>query len=675
MHRVEVVRRRTWQVPFRRGRIDGLDGLRALAVLAVLIFHIDPEVVPGGFIGVDVFFVVSGFLITTLLIRELAKTGRVDLAAFWQRRVRRLIPALVVTVLTSVSAVWLASLFNERAQDLLYGIGRQILGAATFTSNWLEIAAGSSYFDARVPQLFSTFWSLAVEEQFYLFWPLLFLAVVALVPVARLRALLALSIAVLSLLWMAMLHDPTADATRVYYGTDTHMFGLMLGVAIAFEFSREDAGLFGSLFWERWGRVIGVSGIALLFVLFFMLSEAKSFTFLGGLGLASLASGMAISGILSGPSRYTHTLDHPALVWIGERSYGIYIWHWPVILLLQALIPTARGTLAAWAVAAIAVALTLGLAELSLRTVETPIRRQGIRATMAHWREQMQVSTPVRVGAGLAIVGLGATSIAAATAPDMTSVERSISEKEDTLEALKPQIEPGAGDGEEAVDPVDPEALKVNYTPPTGADLTIFGDSMAYTSVDALNARWPDMQIDAESNRRWEDVIPIADQLNEQGAIRRSVVFLLGTNWGIQDPAAVEGLIDRVQAGRTVVLVNTFGAGWEPELTEQLRAIADKYPNVEVADWESAAKANPDKLQSDGVHPDIPGAELMANVIAEAFDRLSQNAPEGAEGAGQGTGRGASQDVEPAPAPAPAPEGAPAPVPHPEQAPATPPYP
>ncbi|WP_459612841.1 acyltransferase family protein [Corynebacterium urogenitale] len=624
------MRRRTWQVPFRRGRIDGLDGLRALAVLAVLIFHLDPEALPGGFIGVDVFFVVSGFLITTLLIREVVKTHRINFTGFWQRRIRRLIPALIVAVLTSVTLVWLASLFNERAQDLLYGIGRQILGAATFTSNWLEIAAGSSYFDARVPQLFSTFWSLAVEEQFYLFWPLLFLATITFVPAARLRALMALGVAMASLIWMAILHDPSGDATRVYYGTDTHLFGLMLGVAIAFEFSREDAGLFGSLFWERWGRAIGVAGIVILFVLFFVLGESKSFTFLGGLGLASVASGMAISGILSGPSRYTQALDHTALVWIGERSYGIYIWHRPVILLLQALIPTARGTFAAWAVAAVAVALTLGLAELSLRIVETPIRRHGIRATLSHWRKQLPVSRPVQVGAALALLGLGATSLAAATAPEITSVERSISEKESTLNALKPQAAPGGEEqpgNEEGAAPVDPEALNVNYAPPTGEELTIFGDSMAYTSVDALNARWPGMQIDAESNRRWEDVIPIADQLNEQGAIRRSVVFLLGTNWGIQDPAAVEGLIDRVQGGRTVVLVNTFGAGWEPELTQQLRAIADKYPNVEVADWESAAKANPSMLQSDGVHPDIPGAELMADVISQAFDRLSQNAP------------------------------------------------
>ena len=139
--------KRTTPVAFRRGRIDGLDGLRALAVGAVLAFHLDPELVPGGFIGVDVFFVVSGFLITTLLIREFNKTGAVDLVAFWQRRIRRLIPAPVVTVLTSVSVTWLLSLFHDNARDLLYGIGRQLLGAATFTSNWLGIAAGFSYFD------------------------------------------------------------------------------------------------------------------------------------------------------------------------------------------------------------------------------------------------------------------------------------------------------------------------------------------------------------------------------------------------------------------------------------------------------------------------------------------------------------------------------------------------
>ncbi|MFH5822161.1 acyltransferase family protein [Georgenia sp. AZ-5] len=212
------------------GRIEGLDGLRALAVAAVLVYHLRPASLPGGFLGVDVFFVVSGFLITTLLLREIATRGRIDLARFWLRRARRLLPPLLAVVVLSVPLAWLAS------TDLLVGIGRQVLGAVTFSSNWLEIGAGSSYFDATAPQLFVNFWSLAVEEQFYLLWPA---AVAALVAAAggRRRTRVALVLAAVSAAFMAVLHTPGEDATRVYYGTDTHLFGLMIGAALAFAFA------------------------------------------------------------------------------------------------------------------------------------------------------------------------------------------------------------------------------------------------------------------------------------------------------------------------------------------------------------------------------------------------------------------------------------------------------
>lgn len=615
----------TKQIPWRRGRIDGLDGLRALAVTAVLIFHLAPEWLPGGFLGVDVFFVVSGFLITTLLIRELAKTGKINLVGFWQRRIRRLVPALVLAVTVSVSCAFVASLWSENARDLLYGVPRQILGAATFTSNWLEILAGSSYFDARVPQLFSTFWSLAVEEQFYVFWPLVFVLLTTMLRKPRQRAFIALAVAAASLAWMAVLFDPEQDPTRVYYGTDTHLFGLMLGVAIAFEFSRADGGVFGTRHWRKHGSTYASFGIALLLLLFFLLDETSPFTFRGGLGISSLASALAIAGILAGPSDYTQTLDLKPLRFIGDRSYGIYIWHWPVILILGAVAPTTFGSAGWWLQAILAVAITFALCELSLVYVETPMRRDGIRATLRRWLAAFAPKSPARRQAialgtafGLAVTG---TVAGAVSAPEMTSVERAIKQNEQALESLKPQ----APQSEAPAAPVEqPPAVEINYAPPTGEELTIIGDSMAAVSLPALVTRWPNLQIDAQSNRRWEDVPGIIDPLLEQGAVRRSVVFVMGTNWGIQDPALVEGIVERVQAGRTVVLMNSFGAGWEPGLTEQLQAIAAKYPNVTVADWASVAAANPDKLQSDGVHPNQPGEQLVADTIAAAFEQLAQ---------------------------------------------------
>src|SRR5690625_3791387 len=187
-----------------RGRwwIEGLDGWRALAVSAVLVFHLRPGTLPGGFIGVDVFFVISGFLITTLLVRELARHGRINLPRFWLRRARRLLPALVTVVVTSTVAAYFAG------GDLLVGIGRHIAGALTFSNNWVEIVAGSDYFAASTPNLFMNFWSLAVEEQFYILWPIITIVIMAFLPRTKHRLILLGGAAAISALAMAIAYTP-----------------------------------------------------------------------------------------------------------------------------------------------------------------------------------------------------------------------------------------------------------------------------------------------------------------------------------------------------------------------------------------------------------------------------------------------------------------------------------
>ncbi len=206
-------------------RYAGLDGLRAVAVLLVVIYHLFPAwFLHSGFVGVDVFFVISGFLITSLLLRERAATGRIALRAFWTRRARRLLPALAFVVTVSATLAWVIG------GDVLVGLGRQVLGAATFSYNWTSIGAGASYFGSAEPELLRNLWSLAVEEQFYVLWPLL-LPVLLLVRRPWLRALVALALAAASALWgFAVAGDAL---TRAYYGTDTHAFGLLIGVALA----------------------------------------------------------------------------------------------------------------------------------------------------------------------------------------------------------------------------------------------------------------------------------------------------------------------------------------------------------------------------------------------------------------------------------------------------------
>ncbi|MDX5400311.1 MAG: acyltransferase, partial [Actinomycetes bacterium] len=282
-------RRDTLRVAARPRDIRGLDGLRALAIVAVLVFHLRPASLTGGFLGVDVFFVVSGFLITTLLLREITARGRLNLPAFWKRRARRLVPALALVVVASVSAGLVIG------QDLLVGIGRQTLGALTFSSNWLEIAAGSSYFASTSPQLFANFWSLAVEEQFYLFWPVLFALFLALLPTWRTRIAVALGVALASAGAMALLVVPGEDATRVYYGTDTHAFGLLLGVALAFAWATES--FLDSTAWRRFSPLTGLISLAGLIALMVVLDENQAATFRGGLFAGSLLTAVLIASL------------------------------------------------------------------------------------------------------------------------------------------------------------------------------------------------------------------------------------------------------------------------------------------------------------------------------------------------------------------------------------------
>src|SRR5690554_2334493 len=369
----------------RPPRFAGLDGLRAIAVLTVILYHLAPNAMPGGFLGVDIFFVISGFLITSLLLSEHAGSGRIRLGHFWRRRARRLLPALGVLLLVCCTAAWLIG------DDLLVGLGQQVLGATTFSSNWLSIAAGRSYFDETTPELLRNLWSLAVEEQFYLLWPLVVLLLLF-VRLRWLRIAIVAAAAAASAVGMAALFVPGADATRVYYGTDTHSFGLALGAVLALlstHWSRQSAD------WRRAPKVllpiVGLLAVAALIAASFLLAADDALTYPGGLAVVAVLSGLVILGGIVPGSYLGRSLDLQPLRWIGERSYGLYLWHWPVFVLVVGVMPeTPRVGASGWMLGAIAAVITVVAAALSYRFVEQPIRRRGFRgaftAFASSWR-------------------------------------------------------------------------------------------------------------------------------------------------------------------------------------------------------------------------------------------------------------------------------------------------
>ncbi len=622
--------------PASTTHLDGLDGLRALAIGAVLVYHLDPSWLPGGFLGVDVFFVVSGFLITTLLQREALTHGRIALGRFWTRRARRLIPALVVCVVVSTVAARVAH------HDLVVHIGRQILGALTFSTNWVEIAAGSSYFDQTSPQLFMNFWSLAVEEQFYLVWPLVVAAVMtaALLRGRRVAVGLGVSlgVALLSTTLMALLYVPGEDATRVYYGTDTHVMGLMLGAALAFAWSSSWRTRYASAWLAVRGPVLGVALVTLA-ALLWVLHEDSPLTYRGGLVLACVATVVLVAALLpvgsgtgAGPhtdspvnsrtepeSRWRTLMSAEPMTWIGRRSYGIYLWHWPVIVIIGQEMRTEPGTFQYVVSAIWCVIVTIALADLSYRFVEAPIRVWGFRecGRMVWGALRFGTSWVPRVAVGAAVALVAASLVVVVTAPMRSDTEQVIAENTaEQAAAPAPAPSPSAVPTPAAGNPAQ------DWSMPTGDQIDVFGDSLIATTKGAIDYYFPGVRQDAKSNRRWSDGLAAVTARGVD--IRRATVLAFGTNAGVTEATVVQTL-DALGPHRMVVLVNLYNpkSTWIDESNATLARVASTRPNVIVADWNAAIRANLGLLQADKVHPGIPGAHLFAKTVRAALAELS----------------------------------------------------
>ncbi len=607
------------RAPASSGRLAGLDGLRALAILAVLVFHLDPTWLPGGFLGVDVFFVVSGFLITTLLVRERVATGRLDLPGFWSRRARRLVPALLVCV---PAAVLLARLSEG---DLLVGIERQVLGAATFTSNWLEIHAGTDYFAATSPQLLMNLWSLAVEEQFYLLWPLAVLGLLAFTRRPEVRAASALGLALLSAGLMALRLDPESP-TRVYYGTDTHVMGLMLGAALAFVYAAPHRAWTTSTWWAEHRRQVAAVALVTLLGLMALAGEDSALTFRGGILLASVATTALLLVVVERPGRLRAVLELPPARWVGARSYGIYLWHWPVFLVIGSDLPVAPGGGTYLLTRLWCVVVTFVIADLSYRFVETPVRRHGFAgsARVATARLRRWGTRSARIVWSVVLVLVVALVAVLLTAPDRTSTEELISANEAELVGASPSP---AASAPAASTPatgknVTPAAAPAVWTMPKGSEIDAFGDSMMVGAIHALRYYLPKIRVDAKSNRKWHEAPALVGARGD--TLRRAVVLAFGTNAGT-DEASIRRTLAEIGPNRMVVIVTEHGRFARVKAdNDKLRAIVSGMPNVRLAEWDAALAGTSGQLQPDGIHPSLKGSHLYAKVVRQAFADLSQ---------------------------------------------------
>jgi peptidoglycan/LPS O-acetylase OafA/YrhL len=598
----------------RGTRFGGLDGLRAIAVIVVIIYHLGSGILPGGFIGVDVFFVISGFLITALLLRERERTGSVHLGRFWVRRARRLLPAIALLVIVCCTAAWMIG------GDLLIGLGLQALGAATFSSNWLAIAAGQSYFDESTPELLRNLWSLAVEEQFYLLWPLLLLLVV-LLPRRWMRVGVMLIAASASAVAMAVLFIP-GDATRVYFGTDTHSFGLALGAALAFGAASVD----GRARLARMVQALGWLAVAALLLSSVLLRDDASATYIGGLPLVAVLTAVAILAAVQPGSRLARALDARPMAWVGERSYGLYLWHWPVFVLTAAA-TTGASPAARWLVAAVALVITVVAAQLSYVLVEQPVRRLGFRGALrAAWHAVFKAAGRRRVGrmvmavaSVIVVVGLIGGTVGAITSdPGTGSVQQQIESGRDAIEdaAAPPSTEPEEADAEP-----QPPAI------PGGDQITAIGDSVMLASAVSLQGVFPGIDIDAAVSRQFSSAPALIQARIDAGTLRPIVLLGLGTN-GPVDLETLAEVRELLGTDHQLVLVNVYAPRhWTEGVNVTLTSFAQQYRDVELANWRDSISPQLPLLARDQIHPGDAGGLVYAAAVQDALQRLAELPP------------------------------------------------
>ncbi len=611
-------------------RAPGLDGVRALAVLAVIGFHEGASELTGGFLGVDVFFVLSGFLITDLLATRFGQTGQVDLKTFWIKRARRLLPALAIMLVVVAAA---ATIIEPDQGDSLR---LALLAAVTYTSNWYQILHHVSYFASlnlfKAPPPLDHLWSLAIEEQFYLVWPLVLVLFIFRLNGRRARVTATLALAAVSALVMALEYSP-GDPSLVYYGTDTHASALLIGAALALACPLASLAAIPAARVRR----LDAAGVVGLVVLAW---AAGHFTgndravypaglLLAAAGAAGLVAAAAGTGVIAAMTGL------PPLRWIGIRSYGIYLWHWPVIALAGKI---TGGAISPW-LWLIEVLVTLTLATASWRFIEAPILRDGFGATCRRWQVQIEeglrpvgarrpVAPLVMAAAALTAVAVAGYGIARPASAAPAGLLQQVSEGQQISNASEASPAATATASAAPTRSASPSArATVSHAPAqvcaapkvSGRQVTAVGDSVMLASAAGLNKVMSGMYIDAKVSRAMVNGISILQGLASSGKLRQYVVVGLGTNGPIT-AAQIRQLRTIIGPDRYLILVSTYGPmSWESANNKVMEAAAQGQAMVGVADWHAAIGRHTRDLWPDGIHPQPSGGTLYGQVIQAAI--------------------------------------------------------
>jgi peptidoglycan/LPS O-acetylase OafA/YrhL len=559
--------------------MPGIDALRGVAVLAVFLYHANVGWIPGGFLGVDVFFVISGYLITSLLLSEYRSRGHVDVVAFWLRRARRLLPA--VGVMIAVTLIAAALLIPEDVD----GLRGDAVASLLYVQNWHLIFTDQSYFEqfAR-PSLFRHLWTLSVEEQFYLLWPVAFAVGLTLFGRRRLIAGVIAG-ALLSTLLMGLLYHVGSDPVRAFYGTDTRAAPLLVGVVLAFVWNpttlRTPRG--------RWAPLIldlaGVVALWLVILDFTRLHDFDTGLYRGGFLLLAIWTALLVAVLAHPAARIGRVLSVPPLLWLGLRSYSFYLWHWPVVILTR---PDQDVPLHGPLLTILQFAAVAGLAELSYRYVEQPFRlRTGLPST-PDW---LRLGRPALAAGIVAVVLLiGWSGLVASGGGSRFEAE---------VAHAKTPARPG---GEE-----DARVLAI-------------GDSVMVGAAPELERRLGSaLVLNAAISRQADDVVALIEGYRAAGRLPDTVVLQLGNNGPLLSEQMGD-LRDALRGVDHIFLVNVQApVSWEDESNGALSDAADSWPNTNLLDWNKLANSDRD-LTFDGIHLTPAGVRAYVGLIVDGLE-------------------------------------------------------
>lgn len=609
----------------KRRYITGLDGIRAIAVIMVLAYHLKLALFKSGFLGVTVFFVLSGYLITGILISEVEEEGTIDLKNFWLRRIRRLVPAVMsmAVVIIFVSTVVNRVIFTKGCKDFL----ASVLGF----NNWWQIFNKVSYFEAAgVPSPFTHCWSLAIETQFYLIYPLILLGIYKLAKSrgegrakrGLLFAGVTLLLALISVILMIVLFDPQQDASRVYYGTDTRAFSLLFGalLAILWEYRMVPRRLSASV-----NMVLGSVSFAVLLVMTIAINGSSNFWYRGGQFVGTILTVLMVYAVSGRKTWLSRFLSNPVLKWIGDRSYSIYLWHYPIILLIS------KGIKASWWITLIELVLSVVLAELSYRFIETPIRHGIIGEYLNILRSrpksrqekkrQVQVarrSLKVMAGTFVLTVSLILCMIFVPKKNALDTLQKREAKAKETGKMTEEQLAKQKANGSESGDTIctadltDDEILE-------GLNLLLIGDSIAVDVTDDFYEMFPNSVSDTKIGRITSLGKQVLDSyIDEKKWEGEGVIFASLSNSPIN--GELEDIREKIGKDMPLFLttVRIPHDTFEEESNSKIKKFVEENNHTYLIDWYAASEGHDEYFDADDTHLLSAGAKAYANCIKEA---------------------------------------------------------